>query len=463
MDKKLEFYGGKLVVFVPIILALMGLIYIASKNANIPEYWVVFLLPLIFCILLAKDKTAYSKIIIKGLTEDVAAILFMAIILAGINGVLIAKSGVVVTLSNLLARANFVGGKFVAATFIITCIIAFSTGTSTGTIFVVGPILYPIGCLLGGNPAMVIGAIVSGGAFGDNLSPVSDTTIASATTQGMDLGGVVKSRLKYALPVAAISMILYLIIGSGGTAIEGANNSIGEVDMKSLFFLLIPIVIVICALTKRHLIEALSMGVITGIVIALLGRYIQFGDLICVPEQFGAGGIILDGIQGALPTAVIVIFLFAHINLLREAGGIEILVNFMGRFVKGVKSAEATIVTILIALNCATGLNTAAILGTGEIAKELGEKYDIDGYRRANLLDCAGTTLNYLLPYMVPVLIASMITSLYPPIEGAAPVTPIEICTHQFYPIVMAIMLVFAIATGYGRTFITNEKILEKS
>lgn len=463
MDKKLDFYGGKLVVFAPIVLALIGLMYIAFKNANIPEYWVVFLLPLVFCILLAKNKTLYSKTIIRGLTDEVAAILFMAIILAGINGALLSKSGVVTTLSNLLASANFVGGKFVAATFVITCIIAFSTGTSTGTVFVAGPILYPIGCLLGGNPAMVIGAIVSGGAFGDNLSPVSDTTIASATTQGMDLGGVVKSRLKYALPVAFISMLLYLFLDSGGTAMDSAVSEIGEIDMKSLFFLLMPIVIIICALAKRHLIEALSMGIITGIIIGLLCGYIGFGDLISVPEQFGAGGIILEGIQGALPTAVIVIFLFAHINLLKEAGGIDIIVEFMGRFVKGVKSAEATIVTILIALNCATGLNTAAILGTGPIAKELGEKYNIDGYRRANLLDCSGTTLNYLLPYMVPVLIASMITSLYPPVEGAALVTPIEICTHQFYPIIMAIMLVFSIISGYGRTFISNKKILEKS
>jgi Na+/H+ antiporter NhaC len=102
-------------------------------------------------------------------------------------------------------------------------------------------------------------------------------------------------------------------------------------------------------------------------------------------------------------------------------------------------------------------LNTAAIIGTGEIAKKLGKKYDIGGYRRANLLDCAGTTLNYLLPYMVPVVVGSMMTTMYAPVENAVKVSPVGVLTHQFYPWVMLVILIFAIVTGYGRTFISDD------
>lgn len=458
-EQKLEFYGGKGMVFLPIILAIIGLIYIAVKNANIPEYWVVFLLPVILCVFLAKNKAAYCEAVLKGVADEIGAILIMAVILAGICGALLSHSGVVATLANYLVKANFVGNKFVGATFILTCLVAFSTGTSVGTIFVIGPILYPVGYLVGATPALLVGAIVSGGAFGDNLSPVSDTTIASASTQESDLGGVVKSRLKYSIPAAVISMILYFILGSRG---ETVNLSMieslgGQANPVTLLFLLIPTVIVTACILKRHLIEALSYGIITGLVLGLVTGIIGFGDIVSVPEQFGAGGIILEGIQGAVPTVIIVMVMFAQISILKRGGGIDLLLASMNRFIKGVRSAETAIVTIEVLLNVATGLNTAAIVGTGELANKLGKKYNISGYRRANLLDCAGTTLNYLLPYMVPVVIGSMISSIAAPVEGAVTVSPVEVVASQFYPWVMLILLIFAIITGYGRTFLNDE------
>lgn len=170
-ETHITYYGGKWVAFAPILLAIVGLIYIAVKQADVPEYWVVFLLPMIVCLFLAKDKTAYCEAIIEGATNKVGGILIMAVLLAGICGQLIETSGLVDTLAHYLIELNFLGNKFVAASFLLTCLIAFSTGTSVGTIFVVGPILYPIGYLVGATPALMIGAIVSEAAFGDNVSP----------------------------------------------------------------------------------------------------------------------------------------------------------------------------------------------------------------------------------------------------------------------------------------------------
>jgi Na+/H+ antiporter NhaC len=356
-------------------------------------------------------------------------------------------------------KTNFVGNKFVGATFLLTCLVAFSTGTSVGTIFVVSPILYPVGYLVGATPALLLGAIVSGGAFGDNLSPVSDTTIASASTQEADLGGVVKSRLKYSITAAVISMIFYFILGSRG---EEANLSMinsmgGDPNPVSLLFLLIPAVIVTFCILKRHLLEALSYGIVLGLFLSLATKTIGLGDIISVPEQFGAGGIILEGIQGAVPTVIIVMMMFAQISILKRGGGIDLLLASINRYIVGVRSAEAAIVSITVLLNVATGLNTAAIVGAGELANSLGKKYNILCYRRANLLDCAGTTLNYLLPYMIPVVIGSMFSVIAAPIEGAVRVSPLQIITNQFYPWAILIILIFSIITGFGRTFMSDE------
>lgn len=458
-EKRLEFYGGRFMVFVPIILAMIGLVYIAIKNANIPEYWVVFVLPLIIFMPFARDKREYSNVIVRGFTSEVAMILIAAVMFAGISGAILSKSGVVTTLASYLVSFNLIGSKYVVATFIMTCLIALSTGTSVGTIFVVGPILYPVGYLVGAAPAMLIGAIVSGGAFGDNLSPVSDTTIASATTQGMDLGGVVKSRLKYSIPAAVITILLYYFFSRGGEVLQGTEKYIENTEPVTLLFLLVPAVIIYLCFRQRHLLEALSYGIITGLIIGLLTGIIPMSDIISVPEQFGAGGVILEGIQNAVPTIIVVLILFAQINLLKEGGGIDIIMQYMGRFVRGVRSAEATIVSILITLNVITGLNTAAIIGTGEIANQLGKQYNIDGYRRANLLDCAGTTFNYLLPYMVPVVVGAMVSTMFAPFEEAIKVSPLAVVTHQYYPWVMLVILIFSIISGYGRTFIPDSKV----
>ena len=428
---------------------------------SVPEYWVVFLLPMIVCLFLAKDKTAYCEAIIEGATNKVGGILIMAVLLAGICGQLIETSGLVDTLAHYLIELNFLGNKFVAASFLLTCLIAFSTGTSVGTIFVVGPILYPIGYLVGATPALMIGAIVSGAAFGDNVSPVSDTLIAASSSQKVDLGGVFRSRLKYVLPAAALTLILYLALGSRGEAADLSAVQSAAVRPTALLFLLVPVVVVVFCLLQRHLLEALSYRIVTGVLLGLVTGTITFSDIISVPEPLSAGGLIMEGIEGAVPTILLVMLLFAQIHLLEKGGCIDMMIQSMDRFIVGPRSAEGAIVAICILLNVATGLNTAAIVGTGPLAKRLGEEYQLHGYRTANLLICSGGTLNYLMPYMVPVVCAAMMTAVDLP--GAVPVSTLEIVTHQFYPILLLVMTIFAIVSGYGRTLLPDSRAFRES
>lgn len=454
---KLEFYGGKKFVYLPILLAIASLFYVARLNANIPAYWAAFLLPLIVCLLLAKDKAEYCESILRGITNQVGGILVMAVLLAGISGAIISKSGVISSLAAYIVQINFIGNKFIVATFLITCVIAFSTGTSVGTMFVIGPILYPIGYLVGATPAYLIGAIISGSAFGDNISPVSDTLIAGSTTQRVELGKLFRSRIKYTVPVMLLCTVAYSFLGSDSGVVNNTGSD-AQINPVSLLFVLLPVVIVTACLLHRHLLEAFTYGIITGFAIGLITGVFKFSDIISVPEPFGAGGLIVSGIENSIPTVVVILFMFAHISILQDGGGIRLLVKSMERFVVGPRSAEAVITIITILLNMATALNTAAIMGTAPLAYEIGEKYGLDGYRRANMMINSGATSNYLMPYMVPVVLGSMFSSSYAPVENAVIVSTYDVIFSQVYPWAMLAMIIFSISTGYGRTFFPDMK-----
>lgn len=132
-------------------------------------------------------------------------------------------------------------------------------------------------------------------------------------------------------------------------------------------------VVVVFCLLQRHLLEALSYGIVTGVLLGLVTGTITFSDIISVPEPLSAGGLIMEGIEGAVPTILLVMLLFAQIHLLEKGGCIDMMIQSMDRFIVGPRSAEGAIVAICILLNVATGLNTAAIVGTGPLAKRLGE------------------------------------------------------------------------------------------
>lgn len=238
-------------------------------------------------------------------------------------------------------------------------------------------------------------------------------------------------------------------------------SRVPPVRPTALLFLLVPVVVVVFCLLQRHLLEALSYGIVTGVLLGLVTGTITFSDIISVPEPLSAGGLIMEGIEGAVPTILLVMLLFAQIHLLEKGGCIDMMIQSMDRFIVGPRSAEGAIVAICILLNVATGLNTAAIVGTGPLAKRLGEEYQLHGYRTANLLICSGGTLNYLMPYMVPVVCAAMMTAVDLP--GAVPVSTLEIVTHQFYPILLLVMTIFAIVSGYGRTLLPDSRAFRES
>lgn len=434
--------------FIPILFALFFIVIAATHGSNVSGYTVAFFLALVCSIPFAKEEQAYGQAVIHGLCRPMFAVIALAVILAAIAGKLISASGLVQTIAAGVVSAGFSGSLFVGASFLITCLISFATGTSVGSYMIVIPILYPVGIMAGADPAFLIGAIVSGAAFGDNLAPISDTTIASAGTQGADMGGVVRTRCRYSIPAALAALVVFLLFGGGGGSASSSAINPEQIQPKSLVMLLVPLVIIALCLLRKHLITALCYGCLTGFVVGLAFGLYDLSALLSFPGGFKAEGLILDAITGALPTVAMLLGVFSMLGVMECSGVFDSLGSLLQRFSRGVRSTEGTIVLTTGILGMLTGVIAVAEIAIGDLVKALGQKHGVDPYRRANLMDCAGVTFCFLAPWTVHCVMPSQLAS---QIEGMEPLVPTMVATHNFYAIAMALLLLFSILTGYAR------------
>lgn len=447
-QKRLDFHLGIFGKLVPLLVAVAFIFWAAVSGSNVNGYVVAFFMAIIFGVILAKDEKAYGQAIITGLTKPMFPVIALAVILAAVSGKLISGSGMVQTIAAYAVGAGFTGKLFAAATFLITCLLAFSTGTSVGTYMVVIPILFPVGVMTGVSPVYMIGAIVSGAAFGDNLAPISDTTIASSTTQNAELGKVVKTRIKYSIPAALVALICFLLftkVETNTAMLEAAQVAPSPI---SLVMLAVPIVIIMLCLMKKHLITALSWGVIAGIAAGLVTGIYPVSALLDFPGGFKVTGAIIDSITGCMGTVAMLIGVFAMLGILERSGLFEDVGRGLSKLAKGPASTEATIVGCVGILSMVTGVISVAIVAMGDLVKEMGEKAGLDPYRRANLMDCAGCVFCFLSPWTVHCVIPAMKAAEF---GEAFAVAPAAIPLVNFYSIAMLVILVVSIATGYGR------------
>lgn len=335
--KRIEFRFGKIGKSAPLIVAAAMILWAAFSQSNVNGYVLAFFAALVTGVIFAKDDKAYGEALVHGLSKPMFGVIVMAVILAAVSGKLISASGAVQTIATYVVAAGFTGKLFVAATFLITCLLAFATGTSVGTYFVVIPILFPVGVMAGAAPEFMIGAIVSGAAFGDNLGPISDTTIASSATQHADLGTVVKTRMRYSLPAAAGAMILFLLFSKttdGGTAIEAVG---GTANPVSLVMLVVPVVIIVLCLMRKHLITALAWGILSGIAAGLLFGIYTVDSLISFPGGFSVSGAIIEAITGTAGTVAMLIAVFALLGVLE----CSVFLRMWGRFCPALQKRSA--------------------------------------------------------------------------------------------------------------------------
>ncbi len=447
-NTRLEFRFGFFGKLIPLLVAIIFIIYAAVNGSNVNGYVVAFFMAVILGIVVAKDEKAYGQAIISGLTKPMFPVIALAVILAAISGKLISGSGMVQTIAAYAVQAGFTGKLFAAATFLITCLLAFSTGTSVGTYMVVIPILFPVGVMTGVTPIYMIGAIVSGAAFGDNLAPISDTTIASATTQEAELGRVVRTRIKYSIPAAIVALVCFLLFTKTDTAAAALEAAQVSPQPLSLVMLAVPVVIIVLCLMRKHLITALAWGVIAGIIAGLASGIYTFSSLLSFPGGFAVAGLLTEAITGCMGTVAMLIAVFAMLGILEKSGLFEDIGKALAGFAKGPASTEVTIIGCVGLLSMITGVISVAIVAMGDLVKELGEKAGLDPYRRANLMDCTGCVFCFLAPWTVHCVIPAMKAAEF---GEAFAVAPASIPFVNFYSLAMAVILVISVVTGYGR------------
>ena len=442
----LSFYGGVAGALAPFLVFLVGVSWLGLSGApDETGFWPVLLIATAVGLFLCKDKSAYSEAVIEGMSRRIVMIMLLAWLLAGVLGVLLQQSGLVRALVWATSAAGVSGGGYVAVSFLVCVIFSTATGTSLGTILVCAPLLYPAGASLAADPAFLIGAIIAGATFGDNVSPISDTTIASATTQEANLGEVVRSRLKYAVPAAVVALFVFVLLGGSGTVQRGLRP---EPDPMGLLMLTIPALVLTVLLRRRHLMEGLVYGIVGATLLGMaLGRFTP-ADLLSIDrDQFIATGILLDGMQRAIGVSIFTVLLMGLVGGLEAAGLVDRLTSWVRARATSAKSAEWWIFGTVSGATVLTTHSTVAIITVGELAKDIGRAAGIGSNRRANILDIAVCTYPFLLPVFIPTVLTASMTA---DVIGMPRLSPWDVGLHNVHSWALLAVLLFAIATGWG-------------
>lgn len=470
MDKEIKdvaFWGGRWTSFLPFAIFVVIAIYISVMKApDIRGMWVAALLGLMLTYFFSKEKEKYSLAVIEGMADRIAIIPVASWIFAGVFATVLKDSGLVEGILWAAYQLGANGTVFVIVTFLASAVFATTTGTAFGTIIAGMAVLYPAGILLGADPFILAGAIVGGGAFGDNMAPISDTTISSAASQNVDVGGVVKSRIKYAIPAGIITLIILAIFGGGGSATTVPYEKLSEhMNPVGLVMIIPAILTIILAMKGAHLISATTVGTIVGVIIAHFFKLNSFSNLLFI-EDGAVHGLFVNGIAGMVDISILAILLMACVNIMRVGGGDKALIDFSQKIVKTARGAEAAIAGLILSMSAVMGLNAPPILAVGiSYAKPVGEKFGIHPYRVANILDAFSNTLVFTLPWTPALLLVRASSEQANAVFGD--IVPI-LSTNQIAPwiiycwVLLAVMI-FSVITGWGREFIDEDSAEENN
>ena len=451
-EKTVEYYGGIAGALLPPFIFISGVITLSVLGAPDERgFWPILILALSVGLVLAKNKEAFSESLLEGMSQPVVMIMITAWMLASTIGVLMGISGFVEALTWLANQLNLGHTVFVIVAFFVCVLVSVSTGSSFGTILICGPLLFPVGGLLGVHLPTMAGAIIGGATFGDCIAPVSDTTIASALSQDADIGGTVKTRLKYVIPAAIIALIMYAIstITRSGELLQLPPQV--EARPLALVMIIVPLVIIYLLLKKKHLFHGLFAGLITGVITALVFGLMPPGKLLSLDlEHYRATSFVIDGINRAVGISFFTILLMGLVSSVKASGLLQKLADFSSQKIETARQAETWIAGSVSATVLVTAHSVVAILTASEFVRQAGEQMAINKYRRANLMGLVVCTFPFILPYFIPVILMANATQSGAEFNIPA-ISPLDVGLHNFFSWALMGVTLFAIVSGYGR------------
>ncbi|MQA07878.1 MAG: sodium:proton antiporter [Pseudonocardiaceae bacterium] len=455
-ERQLRMYGGAWAGAIPLAIMVAVMVWLSiAEKAAVEAFWVGGVLAIIVGLLIARTKGEYSLAVLRGLGNRSGIVIIAAFIFAGVFGQLMVTGGLVEGLLWFGLETGVQGALFTGLAFVAAMIFAVATGTSVGTVVSLIPVLYPAGVFLGADPMMLGAAVLSGAAFGDNLAPVSDTTIVSAYTQDAKMGDVVRTRFPLAISAAALSLPVLLIFG-GGHQVRDLPELEADSDPTGLLILgAVVVVIVSSVYFGRHVIESLIWGSLSAAAIALVSGTMSPGDLFRIPEERGdSTGAIQDGIDGVTGAIVFVLLILAVTQVLIETGIMDRVLRVTERHAaKSVRQAELTSasVTMLATIPLST-LSASMFLVGPTLVKPLGQRFNLAPARRANLMDCSANSLFYMMPWHNAVIVW------YATLQTAAesydlPLPSIYSAFANPYSWAILLVILVSILTGWNRKY----------
>ena len=389
---------------------------------------VAFMTASIYAVAITRGTTLDERIesFSKGAANTRIMYMIWIFVLAGAFAALAKAMGAVdatVQLTLNLIPSNYLP----AGIFIAACFISLSIGTSVGTIVALTPVVTTLATEMNCDTAWLVAIVVGGAFFGDNLSFISDTTIAATQTQGCSMRSKFRTNIKLVTPAAFITLLLYAFSGNSIEQIEGTTVTITEV-LKCIPYL----TVIVCALTGMNVLVVL----ITGIVIAgAMGLIFGTVDGISIFTEMGSG------IMGMTELIIVTMLAGGLLEIVRINGGIDYLIRIVTLRMRSKRAAELAITALTALANICTANNTIAILTVGDISRDISKKFGIQPRRAASLMDTTSCFVQGVIPYGAQLLIAS----------GLAKISPLEIIPSLYYPMLIGVMIVGSIVIKRNR------------
>ena len=354
-----------------------------------------------------------------GATDHNIMLMIWIFILAGAFAASTKQMGAVDATVELTLR--LVPARFLpAGIFLAACFTSLSIGTSVGTIVALTPIASALSEQIECPTAWLVAIVVGGALFGDNLSFISDTTIAATRTQGCSMRDKFRTNILIALPAAVVTLLIYIFT-------RELSASPIENQISSEWYTMLPyLLVLVTAIAGVNVLKVLVLGIISSGVIGLLAGSVSLVDWITAMGE---------GIAGMGELIIITMMAGGILEMIRLQGGIDFLIHHISRHVNSRRGAETAIASLVVIADVCTANNTVAIISVGGIVRDIAQRFVISPRRTASLLDTFSCFAQGFLPYGAQLLMAA----------GLASISPVEIIPHLYYPFILGAFAVVVI------------------
>lgn len=452
--ERTETYGGLFGAMAPLLSFFLAIIVFSVCGIRgTKSYWSAGITAMVISFFLYKNKDHFQKAVVEGIRDEVFVMSLLALYFAGILSKTLTAGHLVNGLMWIASEINLSPAIMPLATFLITAAIATASGTSAGSVATVTPVMLPLCTSMGCSPELTCGAIVSGAYFGDNLAPVSDTTIASAMTQEVSLGKVVKSRLKYSITGAVFASIMFFVFGHSTVDIDAVVSIEADASFAtSVAYVILPILVVTLMIRGKNLLTSLLVTDLLGMIMLLV-----LGD--ATPTAIlSASGIIVNGIEGMQGATILMMFAFVVNSLTRATGFMDHMIDFVQSHAKTPRSSESGVAAFICCLMMATGGNTASIAVTGPMARRLMRPFHVARERTANILDGMASGVGCFVPHSpANATMTSLALSLG--VVANESFSAFDYARYNFHGMALIAIFWIVILTGWGRRVETVEEL----